>query len=99
MVRTVSLAARHTDEGCFAEPDSFDPTRFSMSRGDQTLSFGAGAHYCLGAALARLEGVSGLRQLAKRFPDIVVAEPPGTPHQPMLRGHDPLWATTAVPRP
>jgi cytochrome P450 len=58
-----------------------------------TLSFGAGAHYCLGAAPARLEGQRGLAMLLDRFGDIRLAEPPGTPRQLMLRGHEQLWLT------
>ncbi|MEU7825118.1 cytochrome P450 [Catellatospora sp. NPDC049133] len=85
----VLLAAANRDPDRFAHPDVFDPDRTETS----TLSFGAGAHYCLGAALARLEGQRGLAMLLERFADIRLAEPPGTPRQLMLRGHEQLWLT------
>ncbi|GHJ45330.1 cytochrome P450 [Catellatospora sp. TT07R-123] len=87
----VLLAAANRDPAHYADPDVFDPTRTEAS----TLSFGGGAHYCLGAALARLEGQRGLTMLLDRFADISLAEPPGTPRQLMLRGHDQLWVTLA----
>jgi cytochrome P450 len=52
------------DERHFADPDRFDVTR-SM---DRHLSFGFGAHYCLGQALARLEGRIALEEVLERFP-------------------------------
>ncbi|MBV1856073.1 cytochrome P450 [Catellatospora tritici] len=83
----VLLAAANRDPEHYADPDVFDPMRTETS----TLSFGGGAHYCLGAALARLEGQRGLTMLLDRFADISLAEPPGTPRQLMLRGHEQLW--------
>ncbi|SLI36355.1 P450 heme-thiolate protein [Mycobacteroides abscessus subsp. abscessus] len=40
------------------------------------LSFSSGIHVCLGASLARMEGVYALRALFERFPDLALAEPP-----------------------
>lgn len=46
-----------------------DPDRFDVHRDiGQQLTFGLGGHYCLGAALARLEGRIALEELLKRFP-------------------------------
>ncbi len=87
----VLLAAANRDPAQFADPDTFDPDRTETA----TLSFGGGAHYCLGAALARLEGQRGLSMLLDRFADIRLAAPPGTPRQLMLRGHEQLWLTLA----
>lgn len=43
-----------------------------------TLSFGAGAHYCLGAWLARTELQIALHRLSARFPDLRLTEPAET---------------------
>ena len=51
---------RHFDDG-----DSFDIERTI----DHHLSFGYGIHFCLGAALARLEGRIALDEVLNRFPD------------------------------
>jgi cytochrome P450 len=48
----------------FADPDRFDIRRDIRRH----ISFGYGAHYCLGAALARLEGRIALEGVMKRFP-------------------------------
>jgi cytochrome P450 len=54
---------RHFDNG-----DSFDIHR----RIDRHLTFGYGVHFCLGAALARLEGQIALDEVLQRFPDWTV---------------------------
>ena len=59
------------------DPDRFpDPDRFDIRRTDnQHLSFGHGAHYCLGAALARLEAPLALSSLLARLPGLRLAVP------------------------
>ncbi len=52
------------DERKFPEGDRFDIHR----KIDHHLAFGYGAHFCLGAALARLEGRVALEEVLKRFP-------------------------------
>jgi cytochrome P450 len=83
------LAAANRDPSRFRDPDVFDPTRTET----QALSFGSGAHFCLGAAIARLEGQRAFTMLLERFSDIRLDRAPGTPRQLMLRGHDELWVT------
>ncbi|GAA4690011.1 cytochrome P450 family protein [Phytohabitans rumicis] len=63
-----------------AGADEFDLTRADKEH----LSFGYGAHFCIGAALARLEASVALPALFDRFPELTLAvppdqlEPPGT---------------------
>ena len=52
------------DERVYEDPDRFDIHR----RTDQHVTFGIGAHYCVGAALARLEGKVALEETLRRFP-------------------------------
>lgn len=58
----VVLAAANRDPAVFTEPDRFQPER----TGPAPLALGYGAHYCLGAALARLELTVALRKLLPR---------------------------------
>src|SRR5207245_1121885 len=43
-----------------------DPDRFDIHRVAQHMTFGVGAHYCLGAALARLEGRVAAQEILRR---------------------------------
>ncbi|MFD4694451.1 cytochrome P450 [Streptomyces sp. NPDC058463] len=54
-----------------------DAERFDVTRNGESrhLSLGHGAHYCMGAPLARLEGTAALEQLFTRFPDLDLAVP------------------------
>lgn len=58
-------AANRDDQRFGPDADSFDVTRAPR----QHVTFGVGAHYCLGNALARLEGRIALDELLNRFPD------------------------------
>ena len=58
-------AAGNRDERRFADPDRFDVERTI----DHHVSFGFGLHFCMGAALARLEGRVALEEVLARFPD------------------------------
>jgi cytochrome P450 len=46
-----------------------DADRFDIHRNPRHLSFGFGLHFCLGSALARMEGRVALEEVLKRFPD------------------------------
>jgi cytochrome P450 len=63
--------AAHRDQCTFAAPDRFDVTR----RENPHLGFGHGAHFCLGAALARAEGEVVFAALLRRFPGLALAVP------------------------
>ncbi|MEU6745846.1 cytochrome P450 [Spirillospora sp. NPDC046719] len=58
------VASANRDSDRYPDPDRFDIHR-SMGH---LLTFGLGGHYCLGAALARLEGRIALEEILKRFP-------------------------------
>jgi cytochrome P450 len=64
-VITFLNGSANRDEEQFADGDSFDIHR----KIPQTLTFGRGPHFCLGAALARLEGQIVLEEMLKRFPE------------------------------
>ena len=66
------LGAANRDPSVFPDPDRLDLRR----NGRPPLSFGGGIHYCLGAALARLEAQVALPRLLKRFPDLRLAGDP-----------------------
>lgn len=53
-----------------------DPDRFDVERNPQHQAFGAGGrHFCLGAALARLELRLLIEETLKRYPDLEIAGP------------------------
>lgn len=59
------LASANRDERHFADPDRFDIHRKPGGH----LTFGRGAHFCVGAPLARLEGRIALEEVLKRWPE------------------------------
>jgi len=64
---TTLLAAANRDPDVFTDPARFDVARANAK---DHVSFSAGRHFCLGAALARMEGEVGLRTLFDRHPDL-----------------------------
>jgi cytochrome P450 len=62
------VGSANRDERAFPNADAYDLRRDTTA----SLSFGQGAHFCLGAALARLEGRVVLEELWRRFPDYAV---------------------------
>jgi cytochrome P450 len=80
------------DDTRFSRPDEFDPERSNVGL---HLAFGRGIHFCIGAALARLELRVALTVLAESLPTLHIAAgfvPAYRPHF-FLRGLDSLWAS------
>ena len=65
-VMVLQGAANH-DATVYTDPDRFDVGRFVASDVAPPLSFGFGAHHCLGAHLARAEGEIVFAELLRRF--------------------------------
>ncbi|MGH3934896.1 MAG: cytochrome P450 [Pseudonocardiaceae bacterium] len=87
------LGGANRDPAVFPDPHRFDVQR---PEADQNLAFSSGIHYCIGAALARLEGEIGLQALFRRFPDLTLA---GAPHRRptrVLRGYDAIPVTLST---
>ncbi|MFC1416705.1 cytochrome P450 [Streptacidiphilus cavernicola] len=71
-----SMRAANRDAAVFADPDRFDITRAPNPH----LTFGAGPHYCLGAAVARMQLHEGIAALLDRFPTLRLADPAAPVH-------------------
>ncbi|MCZ2839111.1 cytochrome P450 [Modestobacter sp. VKM Ac-2985] len=83
------LAAANRDPRVFPDPHVFDVARANAR---DHLAFASGIHFCLGAALARMEGEVALQALFERFPSL---RPAGSGHRRgtvVLRGHESLPA-------
>jgi cytochrome P450 len=64
------IGSGNRDPARFEEPDLLDLTR----AGNQHLAFGYGIHFCVGAALSRLEAPIALNALLRRFPRVRPAD-------------------------
>ena len=67
----IVFASANRDESIYSDPDDFDPDRAALR---EHLAFGKGIHFCLGAALSRLEGKVALEELARRLDSFSLAE-------------------------
>ncbi|MDQ3987854.1 MAG: cytochrome P450 [Actinomycetota bacterium] len=67
----VSLLAASRDPEAYPHPEVFDPDR----DGRPHLAFGVGPHFCIGAALARIEGEVAIGAVLRRFPDLTLGAP------------------------
>ncbi|GIH03327.1 cytochrome P450 [Rhizocola hellebori] len=83
------IGSANRDPDRFVHPDHFHPER----PGNTSISFGAGAHFCLGAALARLEARIAFPLLLRRLPQLALAGEPLRRNRLVLRGYESLPIT------
>ncbi len=84
------LGSANRDPERYPDPHRFDPDRPSI----QPVSFGGGAHYCLGAPLARLEAQVAFPLLLTMLPRLAPAGAPVLRDRLVLRGYAELPVTT-----
>jgi cytochrome P450 len=66
------ISAAHRDSGRFTDPEAFDIRRAAGNH----IAFGQGPHYCLGAALAKIQLLEAFDVLTNEFPDLTLAVEP-----------------------
>ncbi|HEX5595535.1 MAG TPA: cytochrome P450 [Micromonosporaceae bacterium] len=87
---TMLLGSANRDPARYPDPHRFDPDRPNI----QPVSFGGGAHYCLGAPLARLEAQVAFPLLLTMLPRLSLAGPAERRDRLVLRGYATLPVTT-----
>jgi cytochrome P450 len=90
MIVAAVLASANHDESRFPDPEALDLARSP----NRHVAFGAGSHFCLGAALARMEAEIALTTLFRRFPNLRLA---GGPASVRWRRTLPLRGLDALP--
>jgi cytochrome P450 len=81
------MAAANRDPERFPDPDKFDITR----QDNRHLAFGYAAHFCFGAALARIEGQETFDGVLRRMPNLAL-----TPDRLVWRNNSGLRGVTAL---
>jgi cytochrome P450 len=81
----VMVAAANRDPAYFDDPDE---VRLEAGRPRAHIAFGKGIHFCIGAALSRLEATIGVNALLDRFESITLAD----------RDFEPRYADNAILR-
>jgi cytochrome P450 len=87
------LAAASRDAAAWPDPDTFDPDRFTRPDTARLLNFGAGTHYCLGTALAKIAVEEALRAVLAADPPMRLAEDPAEIPWRQVLGRSPARLT------
>ncbi|WFE54580.1 cytochrome P450 [Micromonospora sp. WMMD1155] len=89
------IGAANRDPAVFAHPDRFQPARADVGN---HLAFGHGPHFCIGAALARLEAEIAVSRLADAIPGLRLTSEQQRSYKPNVafRAHRTLLATIDV---
>ena len=82
----LSLSSGLRDESVFDRADVFDIRRNTTA----SIAFGNGAHFCIGANLARLELHVAIATMIRRFPEMRLASEPTFGPHPVIRKLDKL---------
>jgi cytochrome P450 len=77
------LGSANRDESVFERAGEFDVRRRPLPH----TSFGGGVHFCLGAALSRIEAPIAVTALAARFPDMRLADDQTPRYRPNMAFH------------
>jgi hypothetical protein len=81
-------AAANRDPLAWKDPDRFEPDRFS-GQAPRLLTFGAGTHYCLGTALAKIAVEEYVRAVLTTDPPLQLAEDPEAIPWRLILGRSP----------
>ncbi|MFC4334231.1 cytochrome P450 [Salininema proteolyticum] len=84
----VMTSVANRDPAVYPDPDLFDPYRDH----GRVLTFGGGAHFCIGAALAKMEARVALSKLWERHPDMRLSGEPELAQVPGVIGYNRLPA-------
>ncbi|WP_406154755.1 cytochrome P450 [Streptomyces sp. NBC_01023] len=83
------LVSANRDPRRYDAPDRLDITRVPQDGGENHIGFGHGIHYCVGAALSRLQCEIALKTLLARYPDLCLADGPDSLHRTAIPGAAP----------
>ncbi|MEU9118431.1 cytochrome P450 [Streptomyces sp. NPDC048506] len=88
------LVSANFDPRHYTDPERLDLTRHPAGHAENHVGFGHGAHYCLGATLAKQEGEVALGRLLAHYPDVSLGIAPDRLERTPVPGS---WRLTSLP--